>query len=77
MENIIVKGTIQWIEMGAGSWAVVTEDKQTYQLYGNTANLEKKGLKVSIEGILRPDMLSMLMTGPILEVKNYEILSDA
>ncbi|MEO0455820.1 MAG: hypothetical protein AAF152_04455 [Cyanobacteria bacterium P01_A01_bin.114] len=77
METIIVKGTIQWIDMGAGSWAIVTDDKQTYQLCGETTRLEKKGLKARVEGILRNDMLSMVMAGPILEVKNYEILTES
>ena len=75
METKTVKGTIQWIEMGSGTWAIVTEDAQTYELYGGTANLEQAGLQVSIQGIVRTDIMSMAMAGPILEVKSYQMLS--
>ncbi|MBE9076237.1 hypothetical protein IQ241_02815 [Romeria aff. gracilis LEGE 07310] len=77
MDTTTVKGTIQWMEMGSGTWAVVTDEGQTYELHGDTASLEKKGLKVQIEGAVRKDVMSMSMIGPILEVKSYEILSES
>ena len=71
-------GKVTWIEMGAGTWALKTEDGQTYELYGaeatkltDTSNIE--GQQVTVRGKLRDDVMTMAMIGPVLEVASFEM----
>lgn len=72
--SMTVKGTVQRSEMGTGTWALVSDQGQTYEIYrGAPADLLKAGQKVQVKGTLRDDVMSIAMIGPILEVESFEV----
>lgn len=75
--SITVKGTIQSSNMGPGTWALVTDDGITYEVYqGAPKELLKSGQKVKVQGQVREDVMTFAMIGPVLEVKSYEVISS-
>ncbi len=71
--SIHVEGTIERKNIGAGTWALVTNSK-TYELYKPASDLQKAGLHVKVEGQVRDDVMSFAMIGPILEVQKFEVV---
>jgi hypothetical protein len=69
-----VEGTIGYIEMGTGTWALVTTDRMTYELKDAPKELHQEGLKVRIEGQIRDDIMTLAAIGPVLEVNTFEML---
>ena len=70
--SISVTGTIEKKGFGSGTWALVTESGETYELYEPITQLQNLGIKVKIEGIIRDDIMTLAMIGPVLEVKSFE-----
>lgn len=70
--SITVKGTVERKGMGTGTWALVSE-QQTYELKDAPAELQKKGIKVTVTGQVREDMMTLAMIGPVLEIESFEI----
>jgi hypothetical protein len=71
--SISVKGVIQRKGFGTGTWALDAEDGKSYELHNAPSDLQQAGLKVSIAGKIRDDVMSFAMVGPILEVENFAI----
>lgn len=71
--SITVKGTIDRKGFGTGTWAIETEQGETYELHKPPGELQKAGLKVKIEGKIRDDVMTIAMIGPVLEVKKFEV----
>jgi hypothetical protein len=71
-------GTIQWLDMGPGVWALVTEQGETYELEGIGPELEQVGLAVKIQGQVQENVMTLAMVGPVLVVESYsyEILDS-
>jgi hypothetical protein len=74
--SITVEGIIQRSGMGSGTWALVTRDGTSYEIYRDNAphNLLEPGLQVRVNGIVRDDVMTIAMIGPVLEVKRFELL---
>jgi hypothetical protein len=76
-KDITLTGTIRYIDMGTGTWALVasnTEQARQYELLQPTpAQLLKEGLKVTITGTLRDDVITMAAIGPVLEVWEFQV----
>jgi hypothetical protein len=70
--SIQVKGTIDRKGFGTGTWALVTESGDTYELHKAPNDLQKKGLKVEVKGEIRDDIMTLAMIGPVLEVKSFK-----
>ncbi|MGG6297308.1 hypothetical protein ACQ4M4_23180 [Leptolyngbya sp. AN02str] len=71
--SIHVEGTVQKSTMGAGTWALIGSNGQTYELHqGAPDDLLKDGLKVKVEGKIREDVMTIAMIGPVLEVQKFE-----
>ncbi|MGB5969657.1 MAG: hypothetical protein WA865_05385 [Spirulinaceae cyanobacterium] len=70
---INVVGKIEQKGFGFGTWALVTEDGQTYELKDAPDELRKPEIKVKVKGTVREDVMSTAMIGPILEVESFEI----
>lgn len=70
--SITVKGTVERKGFGTGTWALVS-DEQTYELKDAPADLQKKGIKVSVTGQIREDVMSLAMIGPVLQVESFEV----
>ncbi|MBD2185438.1 MULTISPECIES: hypothetical protein [Oscillatoriophycideae] len=72
--SLSVTGTIERKGLGPGTWAIVTDKGETYELYeGGPKELHESGLKVKVKGEVRDDVMSFAMIGPILEVKSFEV----
>lgn len=78
---ITVKGEIQYRALGlaapsvtaSGTWVLVSDTGETYELYKPSENLRQEGLKVEIKGNIRSDVMTIAMVGQILEVKEFSI----
>ena len=75
--SINVTGTIERKGFGPGTWAIVTEKGETYEIHqGAPEELLKSGVKAKIKGEVREDVMTIAMIGPVLEVKSFEVLSN-
>ncbi len=72
--SITVKGVIERQGFGSGTWALVGEDGETYELKDASSELKKEGLKVRVKGLVRKDIMTFAMIGPVLEVQSFEVL---
>lgn len=73
--SITVEGTVQKSAMATGTWALVGNDGQTYEIHKGAPNeLLKDGQKVKVEGKIRDDVMTIAMIGPVLEVKKFAAL---
>ncbi|HAN73905.1 MAG TPA: hypothetical protein DCQ51_16950 [Planktothrix sp. UBA8407] len=69
--NITVTGTIERKGFGFGTWALVSDNK-TYELHNPPSDLQKTGLKVTVQGHIRDDIMTLAMIGPVLEIESFE-----
>jgi hypothetical protein len=73
--SLTVEGTIERSMMGIGTWTLVTADQRTYEIMkGAPKELLQAGLKVKAKGLVREDVMTMAMVGPVLEVKSFEAI---
>jgi hypothetical protein len=72
--SINVTGVIERKGLGPGTWALVTDSGETYELKDAPAELKKSDLKVKVKGHVRDDVMTFAMIGPVLEVKSFEVL---
>lgn len=72
--SIKVTGVVTRKGMGTGTWALVTDSEETYELKNAPAQLQKSDLRVKVEGEIRDDVMTLAMVGPVLEVKSFEVL---
>jgi hypothetical protein len=73
--SINVTGVIERKGMGPGTWALVTDSGETYELKDAPDELKKSDLKVKVEGQVREDVMTFAMIGPVLEVKSFKVLN--
>lgn len=72
--SITVSGTMKKSTLGAGTWALNSDDGQTYEvMHDAPKDLLKDNQKVKVKGKIRNDVMSVAMIGPILEVESFEI----
>jgi len=68
-EIVRVTGTIRYDTLEGGVWAVRGDDGTTYEpLGGLPADFRRDGLRVRLEAKLRPDVASVHMVGPVVEI---------
>ncbi|NES45199.1 hypothetical protein [Moorena sp. SIO2C4] len=72
--TISITGVIERKEMGSGAWALVSDSGETYELKNIPPELKQSGLKVTVTGEVREDVMSFAMIGPVLEIKSFELL---
>ncbi|AFZ19313.1 hypothetical protein [Allocoleopsis franciscana] len=72
--SISVKGVIERKGLGTGTWALVSDSGETYELKDAPDELKKSDLKVKVEGQVRDDVMTIAMIGPVLEVKSFKVL---
>jgi hypothetical protein len=72
--SINVTGVIERKGMGPGTWALVAESGETYELKDAPDELKQSQLKVKVEGQVRDDVMTFAMIGPVLEVKSFQVL---
>ncbi|MDJ1171393.1 hypothetical protein PMG71_18335 [Roseofilum sp. BLCC_M154] len=70
-----VTGTIERQEIGVGTWALLSETGEVFELMDAPPEILQPGLKCSVEGTIRDDVMTMAAIGPVLEVNAFELLS--
>ncbi len=73
MSSITVSGTVEKQGFGTGTWALVT-DGATYELKDAPTELCKSDQKASVTGVVRDDVMTIAIIGPVLEVESFEVL---
>ncbi|GAC1461246.1 MAG: hypothetical protein NVS2B14_07260 [Chamaesiphon sp.] len=73
--SITVTGSIERKGLGPGTWALVSDEGETYELKDAPDELRKSGLKAKVKGQVRDDVMTFAMIGPVLEVKSFEVIN--
>ena len=76
MSSITVKGSIERKQIGVGTWALVNEEGETYELRKAPKELRQSGLKAEVTGTVKNDIMTVASIGPVLEVESFEMISD-
>ncbi|MEI6328379.1 MAG: hypothetical protein ACOYN8_08635 [Pseudanabaena sp.] len=72
--NIQIVGTVEYVDIGTGAWAIATDTNQQYEiLQPAPSELLEDGLKVSVTAKIRDDVMSMAMVGDIIEILDFQI----
>jgi hypothetical protein len=72
--NIQIIGTVEYIDIGTGVWALVTDDEQ-YEIWQPAPDaILQELLNVKVTGKIRDDVMSMAAIGDVLEIADFEIL---
>ncbi len=74
--SISLTGKIEEKGFGFGTWALVTEAGETYELKDPPTELCQAHPKVKIKGKIRDDVMTIAMIGPVLEIHSFEIIKD-
>ena len=75
--NIQIVGTVKYVDIGTGAWAIATDIDQQYEiLQPAPSELLQDGLKVSVTAKIRDDVMSMAMIGDIIEVLDFQISAE-
>jgi hypothetical protein len=72
--SIKATGKIERKGLGSGTWALVSDSGETYELHNAPSELRQSGLKVKVEGQVRDDVMTIAMIGPVLEVNSFEVV---
>jgi len=70
--TIKITGNISKKGFGFGVWALETEDGTVYELKDPTSELTKITKSVTIEGVIREDIMTIAAIGPVLEIKSFQ-----
>jgi D-arabinose 5-phosphate isomerase GutQ len=72
--SLTVTGMIERKGLGPGVWALISDSGETYELQKTPSELRKVGLKVTITGETRSDVMTFAMIGPVLEVHSFKVI---
>jgi hypothetical protein len=67
-------GTVRFVELEGGFYAIEGDDQQSYDPTDLPADFRTEGLRVRFTAKLRPDLASIHMAGPIVEILKIERL---
>ena len=63
-----IVGTVEWMDLEGGFFAIRTEDGTTYEVMNLPERFRDDGLPVEARAVARGDMASIRMVGPIVEL---------
>jgi hypothetical protein len=73
MASIQVTGKIEKRGIGTGAWVLVAEDGTLYELQKIPKDLPKPCDRLTVTGVLKPDVMTLAAIGPVLEVQSYQL----
>ncbi len=73
--SITVTGKIERQDFGFGTWSLVSDDGQIYELKDPPSALCQAHDQVQVIGQVHEDAMSIAMVGPLLEVISFEVLA--
>ncbi len=72
--NIKIAGTVEYIDIGTGTWAIVTDTDEQYEIWKPAPEaILKEGLKVTVTGKIRDDVMSFAAIGDVIEIEDFQI----
>ncbi len=66
-----IKGTVVFRSLEGGMWVLVDPSGLEYQLIDPPSALRKNGLRVTVEGYLQEDIVTIGMAGIPLKVESF------
>jgi hypothetical protein len=72
--SISVTGQVKRMALGTGTWALIADNGQTYELMEPPTELTQTTAKVTVIGQIRQDVMTLAMIGPVLEVTSFQSL---
>jgi len=76
-DSVTLKGSIIYKELEGGFFAFITESGDRYTLHGLDEDYHQNGLIVEIEGVTKPEMMTITQFGTVLEVLNVKVLDTS
>jgi len=76
-ESVTLKGSIIYKELEGGFFAFITESGDRFTLHGLDEDYHQNGLIVEIEGVTKPEMMTITQFGTVLEVQNVKVLDTS
>lgn len=64
-----VKGVVKYNSLGLGTWTLVSDTGEVYELYKPPGSICQHDLRVEVDGIIRDDIMTIAMVGKVLEVQ--------
>jgi hypothetical protein len=72
-EDVIqVSGTVEFISLEGGFYAIRTADGKTYDPINLPQEYHHQGMRVRVKARMRGDVASVHMAGPIIEILSIE-----
>jgi len=73
--TIQISGTVEYIDIGTGAWALVTDTDEQYEIWQPApAEILQEGLKISVTAEVRDDVMTMAAIGDVIEIVDFQIL---
>ncbi|PZO41428.1 MAG: hypothetical protein DCF19_09480 [Pseudanabaena frigida] len=73
--DIQIVGTVEYIDIGTGTWAIVTDTDEQYEIWQpSPEEILQEGLKVSVTAKIRDDVMSIATIGDVIEIEDFQIL---
>lgn len=76
-DSVTLKGSIIYKELEGGFFAFITESGDQFTLHGLDEDYHQNGLIVEIEGVTKPEMMTITQFGTVLEVLNVKVLDTS
>lgn len=71
-----VTGRVAYLELEGGGWVIESNSGITYEPLNLAKQYKKQDLPVRVVATKRPDRMSVLQVGPIIEIQSIESLAD-
>jgi hypothetical protein len=71
--SLSVVGRVDRVEFGTGTWVLIADTGETYELMDMPSELADITGKVKIKGKIREDVMTVAMVGPVLAVESFEV----
>jgi hypothetical protein len=76
MDEIVVTGTVEHVELESGFWGVIGDDAKRYDVVNLPMEIRKQGLRVKFVGRVCSGQVSFHLWGIIVEVISIERIGD-
>lgn len=72
--KIKIAGTVEYIDIGTGTWAIVTDTDEQYEIWQPAPEaILQEGLKVTVTAKVRDDVMTMAAIGDVIEIEDFQI----
>jgi hypothetical protein len=68
LNSLPIAGTVTFMDLEGGTWVIHGDDGSVYEPLNLPDSYRQQGLRISAEVILRKDVASIFMTGPVIEL---------